>query len=250
MADNKLRPPPPTPGSPAYDEWRLDESLEETFPASDSTLTSRPGSSLSLKYRAEADAAPRGTAGASCLQGSPRSPAGPQLARPVDPKRDHVHGPAHATLTLVEYADFECPSCKLAAPALLLLVERFRPHVCLVFRHFPLVQYHPHAEAAAEAAEAAGTQGMFWRMHDLLFQGALHLSRQTFVGYAGQLGLDLERFTRELDSHIHLPRVADDVESGRQSSIRTTPGVFLDGELVDMSFGPERLYQAVESKLH
>src|SRR3954451_17000425 len=90
-----------------------------------------------------------------------------ELTPPVSPQ-DHALGPDHAPVTIVEYGDFECPTCKQAAPAVKLLLERFGGHVRAVFRHFPL-DAHPHALAAAQAAECAGGQGRFWEMHDLLF---------------------------------------------------------------------------------
>src|SRR3954470_5998705 len=99
---------------------------------------------------------------------------GGELKVPVTPI-DHVLGPSHARVTIVEYGDFECPNCKQAAPAVKLLLGKFEGRVRYVFRHFPLEEVHPHALRAAEAAEAAAGQEKFWPMHDLLFQNQHHL---------------------------------------------------------------------------
>jgi protein-disulfide isomerase len=97
------------------------------------------------------------------------------LAVPVGPT-DHTLGPEHAPVVVVEYGDFQCPTCKQAAPTVRLLLERFANRVHFAFRHFPLEQAHASAMAAAEAAESAGEQGKFWEMHDLLFANQEHLS--------------------------------------------------------------------------
>src|SRR5579864_1990972 len=145
-----------------------------------------------------------------------------ELAVPVD-DTDHLIGAPHAAVTVVEYGDFECPNCKQAAPAVKLLLERFDERVRFVFRHFPLAEVHPHALMAAQAAEAAGGQGKFWQMHDLLFENQTHLKAQQLHGYAEQLGLDMARYTAEMDDEIYLQRVREHMESGRQSGVRGTP---------------------------
>lgn len=106
-----------------------------------------------------------------------------ELAVPVSAV-DHMLGAAHAPVTVVEYGDFECPNCKQAAPAVKLLLSRFAERVRLVYRHFPLEEVHPHALHAAQAAEAAGGQGKFWPMHDLLFDNQQHLKLRQLRGYA------------------------------------------------------------------
>ncbi len=117
-----------------------------------------------------------------------------QIIRPVTlavspDVADHVHGAAHAKVTVVEYADFECPSCKVAAPTATLLLERFPDSVRFIFRNFPIEEAHPHALGAAEAAEAAAAQGRFWPMHDLLFQHQYRLKQKDLYGYAAKAGL-------------------------------------------------------------
>jgi protein-disulfide isomerase len=158
---------------------------------------------------------------------------------------DHQLGPDHAPVTVVEYADFECPSCKQAAPSLKLLLERFPEEVRIVFRHYPLESMHPHALAAAEAAEVAGAQGKFWEMHDLLFANQLHLKAQNLRSYAERLHLDMSRYTAEMDDEIYRQRVREHIESGRRSGVRSTPGLFVNGTIQDASAGLQPLFDKV-----
>ena len=162
---------------------------------------------------------------------------------------DHVLGPAHAPVTVVEYGDFECPNCKLAAPAVKLLLERFTNRVRFAFRHFPLEQPHPHALAAAEAAECAGAQGRFWEMHDLLFARQQHLARRDLDAYAAQLGLDMARFSAEMDDQVYLQRVREQLQGGLDSGVRATPTFFVNGRIQDVSFGLRALFDVVEGVL-
>lgn len=162
---------------------------------------------------------------------------------------DHQLGAEHAPVTVVEYADFECPICKQAAPALKLLLRHFPEEVRIVFRHFPLEAVHPHALAAAEAAEVAGAQGKFWEMHDLLFANQLHLKANHLRSYAEQLDLDMSRYTAEMDDEIYRQRVREHIESGRQNGVRSTPGIFINGAVQDVSAGMQPLFDAVEAIL-
>jgi protein-disulfide isomerase len=162
---------------------------------------------------------------------------------------DYVLGAAHAPVTVVEYGDFECPNCKQAAPAVKLLLERFAGRVRLVFRHFPLEEVHPHALHAALAAEAAGAQGRFWEMHDLLFENQLHLKLNQLRSYAGRLELDMERYDSEMKDELYLQRVREQIAGGRHSGVRATPTFFVDGKLCDVSFGLQSLSGAVETAL-
>src|SRR6201992_2906228 len=120
---------------------------------------------------------------------------------------DHLIGASRARVTVVEYGDFKAPNCKQAPPALKLLLERFASRVCIVYRHFPLEEVHPHALAAAEAAECAGGQGKFWEMHDLLFANQDHLKTNQLHGYAERLQLDMARYTGEMDDQVYLQRI-------------------------------------------
>src|SRR3954468_726525 len=141
------------------------------------------------------------------LDGRPMTQHHPLELTPPVSAQDHSVGPDHAPVTLVEYGDFECPTCKQAAPAVKLLLDRFPQRVRIVFRHFPLEEAHPHALLAAEAAEAASAQGKFWEMHDLLFENQRHLKQQDLHAYAERLGLDMARYTAEMDDEVHRQRV-------------------------------------------
>jgi Na+/H+ antiporter NhaA len=150
------------------------------------------------------------------------------LADPVHPDRDHIRGPAEAPVTLVEYADFECTYCGQAEPIVRELLADFGD-IRYVWRHLPLHDVHPHAQIAAEAAEAAASQGAFWAMHDLLLDHQGALLTADLVGYAERLGLDLRRFTADLNDHAGAERVAQDVEGAGQSGVAGTPTFFLNG---------------------
>jgi protein-disulfide isomerase len=150
------------------------------------------------------------------------------LAVPFDPERDHVRGPADASVTLVEYGDLECPYCGRAQRAITELLGE-TADVRYVWRHLPLTDVHPHAQLAAEAAEAAAEQGRFWEMHDLLLAHQHALEPTDLVRYAEQLGLDTDRFVEDLRRHTGAPRIADDVDSAEQSGVAGTPTFFVNG---------------------
>src|SRR5438034_10486051 len=115
---------------------------------------------------------------------------------------DHSIGPGNALVTVTEYGDFECPNCKQAAPAVKLLLDRFKDRIRFVYRHFPLEEVHPHALLAAEAAESAGAQGKFWPMHDMLFDNQAHLKLNQLRNYAERLQLDMTRFSSDMKDHV------------------------------------------------
>jgi protein-disulfide isomerase len=150
------------------------------------------------------------------------------LAVPVDPERDHVRGPKKSPVTVVEYGDFECPYCGQAEPVVRELLADYGD-VRYVWRHLPLNDVHPNAQAAAEAAEAATRQDAFWEMHDLLLghQGALR--HPDLVDYAASLGLDIPRFTDDLKQHTGAAHVAEDVDSADLSGVSGTPTFFING---------------------
>jgi protein-disulfide isomerase len=168
------------------------------------------------------------------------------LSVPPEPA-DHSLGPDRARVTVIEYADFECPNCKTAAQTPALLLERFPGKIRFIFRHFPLADAHPHALLAAEASEAAAAQGKFWQMHDLIFQNQAHLKDKDLARYAAQVDLDLLRYAAEMDDHIYLQKVREHIEGGRRSHIRATPTFFVDGILQDVSFGMQGLHDAVSA---
>jgi len=144
---------------------------------------------------------------------------------------DHVLGPVDARVTLVEYGDFECPSCGAAYPVLQEVRRAFGPNLRFIFRHYPLRDTHPHAEIAAQAAEAAAAQGKFWEMHDRLFEHQAALDERSLIRHARKIGLDEMRLERELAGRAHVARVARDIESGRAGGVRGTPSLFINGAL-------------------
>ena len=144
---------------------------------------------------------------------------------------DHVQGFADARVTLVEYGDFECPSCGAAYPVLREVRRAFGPNLRFIFRHYPLRDTHPHAASAAEAAEAAAAQGKFWEMHDRLFEHQAALDERSLARHARKVGLDEMRFERELAAKAHSARVERDIESGRAGGVRGTPSLFINGTL-------------------
>ncbi|WP_213959496.1 MULTISPECIES: thioredoxin domain-containing protein [unclassified Variovorax] len=167
----------------------------------------------------------------------------------VDPATDHVRGPTSARVTLVEYGDFECPSCRQAHSALKIVLDHFGNDLRFVFRHFPLREVHPHAELAAEAAEAAGAQHKFWQFHDLLFAHQLQLDDKHVRQYAQQAGLDMARFANEMSDHVYRQRVQEQIESGRRLGVRSTPSFYVNGAFCDVSFGLDHLHKVIDKAL-
>ena len=170
----------------------------------------------------------------------------PMLSMPVSDERDHIQGAADSDVTLVEYGDYECPYCGAAYPIVKRIQRQMGERLRFVFRNFPITTSHPHAEAAAEAAEAAGAQGRFWEMHDMLFENQGNLTGPELRSYAETLGLDLERFDDELDRHVHADRVREDFMSGVRSGVNGTPTFFIDGMRHDESFDYDTLLEALE----
>jgi protein-disulfide isomerase len=160
---------------------------------------------------------------------------------------DHVLGDPHATVTLLEYGDYECPACIQAEPFTRHLVDSNDRRLRFVFRHFPLAEVHPNAELAAEAAEAAAAQGRFWPMHHLLFAQTHHLAIKALTEYAASIDLDMVRFKAEMADRIYTQRVQEHRRAGVQSGVRATPAFFLDGRPLDVSFGFEKLEEAVHA---
>jgi protein-disulfide isomerase len=136
-------------------------------------------------------------------------------------------------VSLVEYGDFECPYCRAAEPIVAGLIDTLGDQLSVAFRHFPLRNVHPHAQHAAEVAEAAAAQGRFWEMHDTLFANQHALDDANLVKYAAELSLDSERVSRELASNAHGRRVAEDRESGLHSGVNGTPTFYIDGTRYD-----------------
>jgi Na+/H+ antiporter NhaA len=169
------------------------------------------------------------------------------LAMPVDPDRDHIRGPREdALVTLVEYGDFECPYCGQAEPH---VRELLRGHAELrfVFRHLPLTDVHPHAQMAAEAAEAADRQGKFWEMHDTLMDHQRELTVRDLLRYAAELGLNTEKFSADLRKHTGAARIAEDVDSADLATVSGTPTFFINGNRYYGAYDLNALQEAVRT---
>jgi Na+/H+ antiporter NhaA len=163
----------------------------------------------------------------------------------VDVERDHVRGPVDAPLTVIEFGDFECPHCGRAEPVVRSLLTD--TDIRYVWRHLPLPDVHPQAQLAAETAEAAGAQGKFWEMHDLLLSRQDHLRLSDLLRYAEELGLDVERLRDDLMRRRHEARVAQDVESADLSGVAGTPTFFVNGQRHHGAFDLETLGAAVRT---
>ena len=167
-----------------------------------------------------------------------------QLVAPVDPTRDHIAGPFDAPMQLVEYGDFECPYCALAHPNVKAVQRELGNSLAFVFRHFPLISVHPNAEIAAEAAEAAGGQGMFWPMHDLLYETRA-VEVPDLLDHARSLNLDVDTFVEDLREHRHAERIREDLASGARSGVNGTPTFFVNGRRHDGNYDAETLLAAL-----
>lgn len=165
------------------------------------------------------------------------------LIDPVDDQRDHIRGASNAVVTVVEYGDFQCPYCGRAEPSVRELVAE--EEVRFVWRHLPISEVHPNAELAAEAAEAAGAQGAFWPMHDLLLANQHDLAEENLTTYAEHLGLDITMFRQQLDSRLFRSRVEEDVRSADLSGASGTPTFFINGRRHYGAYDVQSLREAV-----
>jgi protein-disulfide isomerase len=166
-----------------------------------------------------------------------------RLTEPVT-SSDHIRGPKDAPVTIVEYGEFECVYCGRAYHAIQRVLEQ-APDVRFVFRHFARDEVHPFSERSAQAAEAAGAQGRFWEMHDFLFERQHQLEYDDLVRHAGELGLDVTRFERELVDRVHLDTVDRHRDSGISSGVDETPALFINGERYTGPYGTDSLLTAV-----
>jgi protein-disulfide isomerase len=166
-----------------------------------------------------------------------------QLARLLLPIQDddHVQGPSQANLTLVEYGDYECPACGALFVTISQVHEKLTGQLRIVFRHYPLSGSHPHAQLAAEAAEAASAQSKFWEMHHLLFQNQTALAEKQLIGYAEQLALDMDKFRGDLKERVFEGRVREDFRRGVVNGVYGTPGLFVNGVRHDGDFRVESI---------
>jgi protein-disulfide isomerase len=171
------------------------------------------------------------------------------------PGGGRAQGTANAPVTLVEYADYECPMCKLVYPMVNELVKRYPEKVRFEYHYFPLIQIHPHAMEAALAAEAAGDQGKYWEMHDLLFdrQEQWHATQNVeslFVTYAAQLGLNTKQFADSMHSRDAQTRILQDVERARNAQVQGTPTFFMNNQRLEpLPKNVDDLVRAVDDRL-
>lgn len=163
-------------------------------------------------------------------------------------ERDHIQGPIDAPIMLVEYGDYECPYCGAAYPVVKAIQQRLGERLCFAFRNFPLVNSHPHAEHAAEAAEGAGAQARFWEMHDLLYENQGALEDEDLAGYASMLGLNAERLMKDVLDGTYTARVRQDVRSGARQGVNGTPCFFINGVRYDGTPGVEDLLAALNAE--
>jgi len=173
-----------------------------------------------------------------------------KLSLPVDRNRDHIQGPDTAPITLVEYGDYECPYCGQAYPIIKQIQDYFQDNLRFVFRNFPLTQVHPHAQKAAEAAEAADTQNKFWNMHDYLYEHQQALDERHLEKYAKIIGLNLERFNDDMKNHIHASRIREDFLSGIQSGVNGTPSFYINEIRYDGSWDFDTLIRILTSVMN
>ena len=169
------------------------------------------------------------------------------FAAPQVTADDHVRGPADASVTILEYGDYECPYCRGAFRDVHLLLDRYPDTVRFVFRNFPIAQLHPHAEQAAEAAEAAAAQGKFWQMYELLLQPYAELDTNSLVGYAEAIGLDVAKFRADLASRAYSARINHDVQEGIQNGVNATPKFYVNGQRIDGKVPLEGVEDAVRA---
>jgi protein-disulfide isomerase len=169
----------------------------------------------------------------------------PSQAKVPDQTRDHIQGSIDAPVALLEYGDYECPFCGEVQPIVREIQRRLGDALCFAFRHFPLTNVHPHAEHAAEAAEAAGEQGNFWAMHETLFTNQNALDDESLAEYAAALGLDEMRLIREVVSGAYAGRIREDFRNGVRAGVNGTPCFFINGKRYDGSHALEPLLAAV-----
>ena len=170
-----------------------------------------------------------------------------KLAPPVSNKRDHIQGLDTVPATLVEFGDYECPYCGQAYPIIKEIQKYLGNNLRFVFRNFPLTQIHPHAQHAAEAAEAAGAQNKFWEMHDYLYEHQQALDDKNLEKYAGILGLGMVKFKNDFYKHVYVSRVREDFLSGVRSGVNGTPSFFLNGIHYNNSWDYETLSETLVS---
>lgn len=160
----------------------------------------------------------------------------------------YILGNKKAEVTIVEFSDYQCPACGIAHPVVKQVLEKYQNKVRFIYRHFPLPQ-HEFARLAAQSAEAAGIQGKYWQMHDLLFTNQNNLTKEDLIKYAKQLKLDMTKFQKDLDSEEVKTRVQNDLLAGNKIGINQTPTFFINGEKYDQSITAKNLEEQINKFL-
>ncbi|MFL6502597.1 MAG: DsbA family protein [Nitrososphaera sp.] len=173
-----------------------------------------------------------------------------KLTVPVSIGLDHIRGSINAPITIVEYGDYECPYTGGAYPVVKEIMKQFDERIYFVFRNFPLNYIHPHAQHAAEAAEAAAAQGKFWQMHDYLFEHQKALDDAHLFEYAKKVGLDIDKFKKEMSEHVYAPLINKSLKSGIDSGVEGTPTFFINGERYEDSWDLDTLTSFLNKSLN
>jgi protein-disulfide isomerase len=166
------------------------------------------------------------------------------LSVPVG-KSDHAQGPENAPVTLVEYGDYQCPYCADMNPMIKAIAKAMGTQLRFVFRHMPLLEMHPYAQHAAEAAEAAGAQGKFWEMHDAILQQQSELGSDLLHQLAVKIQLDLAQFSDDVETRRYRPRVKRDFMGGMRSGVAGTPTFFINGKRYEGALDHASLLSAI-----
>jgi protein-disulfide isomerase len=162
---------------------------------------------------------------------------------------DHIQGSEDAAVTLVEYGDYQCSHCGIAYSVVKQVQDRYGDDLRFVFRNFPLAEIHPHAEAAAEAAEFAGANGSFWEMHDGIYENQQRLSTKLLLELTSGIGLSVDDLREALASHEFAPRVKKDFLGGVRSGVNGTPTFFINDVRHDGAYDFKTLTDAIDSRL-
>ena len=171
-----------------------------------------------------------------------RTSDGEKLLVPLS-NRDHIKGTIDAPVILVKYGDYQCFSCREVYRMIQEIQQQLQ--MCFVFRHFPRTHLHPQAQKAAEAAEAAAAQNKFWQMHDLLFEHQDALNNGYLLEYASAIQLDIDRFLRDMTDHIHVERISQNIQGGKQSGVSSTPALFVNSVRYRDAWDIEKLLAAI-----
>ncbi len=168
------------------------------------------------------------------------------MTTPINVGTDHIRGSVNAPIVIVEYGDYECPYTGMAYPIVKEIMRRFGDKVQVAFRNFPLNEIHPHAQHAAEAAEAAAAQDKFWQMHDYLFEHQRALDDSHLLQYGEKVGLDINKFKKEVSGHIYAPLIEESLKSGIDSGVEGTPTFFVNGIRYEDSWDLDTLSKFLE----